>query len=327
MDGVCVPSCGGAGGNTCVAADSTLCEGLPTLRAYDCAVCCARPRYPGPVGPRAFHVVHSMHPTHWDSILELSRMHGSVSIASQNRPSSVGSSEWTRTLHTSTGTPAEIARAIHRLLLDPANAPQIVMVDELNDGTVAQIHELATIMRTRYPQWEGRWGAFTTVFTGGQPAIDSLLAANAHIAVERYVEQSWYCAQGANGGERDIALARFFDGDASLARYSWLSDRRGALASRSPLTVVFGVTDRYMNGTNPAIFLDRMFYVWVTRTRNPAAISIANGGPGAWKWDPEHPPGGFGTSNTSRDLAFRESVQWYSVAGNRGSRLGPVPCP
>ena len=29
IDGVCVPSCGGAGGNTCVPADSTLCEGLP----------------------------------------------------------------------------------------------------------------------------------------------------------------------------------------------------------------------------------------------------------------------------------------------------------
>jgi hypothetical protein len=328
VNGTCVPSCGTAGGNTCVASGSTLCEGLPLITSHDCAVCCARPQYPGPVGARSFHIVHKDFPYHWDSILALASQYSTVSIASQNKPDSVPQDRWTKMLHTSAQpTGAALAANVNALLVDVATAPSMVMVDELNGNTVATIAELAQTMRTQYPQWQGRWGAFTTVFTGGQPAIDELLSAHAHIAVERYIEQSWYCSHGANGGERDISLATFFDGDASLARYDWLVQRKAVMQSQSPLSVVFGVTDRYMDGTNPAIYLDRMFYVWVTRTKHPGAIAIANGGPGGWKWDPNHPPGGYGTSNTSRDQAFAASVDWYSVQGKTTSRLGPVPCP
>lgn len=328
VSGKCVPSCGVAGGNTCVAADSTLCEGLPALGSYDCPVCCARPTYAAPPGPAGFHIVSKAYPYHWDSILGEAQAHASVFICSQEKPDSVDHDRWCKMLHTSSAPDgAGLAKQINQLLVDPVNAPRIVMVDELNGGTIAVVDALANEMHAHYPQWEGRWGAFTTVFTGGQPAIDSLLVANAYIAVERYIEQDWYCQQGANGGERDIALATFFDGNASLARYSWLVARKGAKSSTSPLSVVFGVTDRYMSGTDPAIYLDRMFYVWATRTNHPEAISIANGGAGAWKWDPNHPPGGFGTSSTSRDQAFAESLDWYSVQGKTTSRLGPVPCP
>lgn len=327
VGGECLPSCGVAGGNRCEAADSTMCEGLPALRSYDCPICCARPAYPGPVGPRSFHFVYEGDEVYWDSILELSLEQPTVLLVALERPDEVPLDRWVKSQHTSfAASGAEMARTINAILVDPAAAPVLVMVDELNESTVDSIAELASVMRTRYPQWEGRWGAFTTVFTSGQPAIDELLLAHAHIGVERYIDQQWYCDQGDTVVEHDLALARFFDGDESMARYHWLVERRAYHASRSPLTVLFGVTDRWMNGESPAIYLDRMFYVWATRTRHPEALAIENGGPGAWKWTPRHVEGGYGTTNTSRDLAFAESVRWYSIDGSRESRLGQVPC-
>ena len=328
VGGRCLPSCGVAGGNQCVSADSTLCEGLPLLESYDCAVCCARPVFPGPVGVHSFHFVYDGYQPYWDSILALGAAHPSVGFVALVRPPEIALDRWVASQHTSFApTGAELARQINLLLVDPATAPLMVMVDELNAGTVAYIDELARTMRDRYPQWEGRWGVFSTVFTGGQPAIDGLLLAHAHIASERYFTRDDYCAAGTTGGARDISLATFFDGDSTLARYDWLVARRAAMGSRSPLSVLFGVTDRYMTGASPAVFLDRMFYVWATRTRHPEALDIANGSVGAWKWTPRFVPGGFGTSNPSRDLAFSDSVNWYGVAGMRTSRLGPVPCP
>lgn len=271
--------------------------------------------------------MHRDHPAHWDAIESLAQRYEGVVVASQNRPTAVPATRWARTLHTSTQPDgASLARSVNAALV-AVDAPRVVMIDELNGETVSFVRDFAEAMRQRYPQWQGRWGAFTTVFSEGLPAVDALLRAGAYIAVERYIDQRWYCAQGSNGGARDIALARFFDGDESLARYHWLVLRRAALSSTSPLSVLFGVTDRYMNGTDPAIFLDRMFYVWATRTRHPEAIGIGNGSAGAWKWDPNAPPGGFGTANTSRDLAFAQSVEWYGVRGLRTSQRGPVPCP
>ena len=43
VGGVCVPSCGAAGGNTCLPAGNHACDPYGTVQAYDCAVCCARP--------------------------------------------------------------------------------------------------------------------------------------------------------------------------------------------------------------------------------------------------------------------------------------------
>jgi hypothetical protein len=85
--------------------------------------------------------------------------------------------------------------------------------------------------------------------------------------------------------------------------------------------VLFGVHDMYMDGEAPAVFLDRMFYVWVTRSGYPSVLDLAvGGGPGAWKWDQPY------MSNTSRDLAFAESFDHYAVRGDRTSRLGQVQC-
>ena len=40
IDGVCVPSCGAAGGTVCTTADTGICDGRPALASYDCPVCC-----------------------------------------------------------------------------------------------------------------------------------------------------------------------------------------------------------------------------------------------------------------------------------------------
>ena len=80
--------------------------------------------------------------------------------------------------------------------------------------------------------------------------------------------------------------------------------------------------------TNAAVFIDRMFYVWMTRTGQPSMISAGNGGPGAYKWqDVAKTDLGYGVGNTSRDLAWAESFDHYAVQGLASSRLGPVSCP
>jgi hypothetical protein len=43
VGGICVPSCGAAGGNTCLPAGHHACDDYGALAAYDCAICCARP--------------------------------------------------------------------------------------------------------------------------------------------------------------------------------------------------------------------------------------------------------------------------------------------
>jgi hypothetical protein len=91
---------------------------------------------------------------------------------------------------------------------------------------------------------------------------------------------------------------------------------------------VFGVGDVLLDGQSPALFLDRMFYVWVTRTSFPNMIASQNGGPGAYKWQPvEKTPQQYGVGSSSRDLAFSQRYDDYSVQGLATSLKGPVPCP
>ncbi len=292
----------------------------------DCGVC------PPPPGTHAFHIVHIDDAAAWDSIWALAQAHPDPGpmICSQNKHPGVPFNMWAQKINaTWYGSGEEMADAIHGAFSAGANAPLYVMIDELNGGTIGLIAGCASKMKTAYPQWAGRWGAYlvngTNVsYANLNPAVDELLTAQAIVGVEMYPKQSAYCAGGNNAGARDQWLADFFrgtQGQFPQARFHWLMERRTALGSNSHITVLFGVTDAYMNGTNPAIFLDRMFYVWRNKSGYGSILLLANGGVGAFKWDQPD------MSNTSRDQAFAESFNHYCVAGNAGSLKGQVPCP
>lgn len=327
VDSVPLPSCGAAGGDTCAAADSTQCDGLALLESSDCALCCDRSVYPAPE-PAAFHIIDRDDTYSWDAALTLVSTWDGPLICSQNQPSGVDVLDWAQKINaTWYATGDELADAVHAALVPTENHPRMVMIDELNSNTIDLVDAAALRMATVYPQWRGHWGAFlvngeSVHFANLQPAVDDLLDAGAAISVEFYPAQSTYCASGDNAGERDIWLAGFYGGDSSIARFNWLRERRDDRSSPSDLSVIFGVTDTYMDGTYPAWFLDRMFYAWVTRTEHADLFTRTAGGvgPGAYKWDDP------AMSNTSRDLAFYESYEHYVVNGDDDSLAGQVEC-
>jgi hypothetical protein len=338
------PSCLDAGGNTCTTGATTLCEGLPALASSDCAVCCARPVDP-PITPASFQIVHRDFYTRWDALDALGQRAPYVHIASQNQPSTVPHERWTQNITTEYGwdegtvvpfrTAADVASFIHRMLQKGDAGPRYVMIDELRGAadrsTQAIVHDAAVLMRQRYPQWRGRWGAYvvngmsvgyTGLNDGAKPAIDALLDAGAVIAAEMYAIRREYCAAGTTAAQRDAWLGDFFHGSRGAfpqPRFHWLAQRKVARRSTSQLSILFGVTDGYMTGTGPAIFLDRMFYVWRTRSGYPSVLLPNGGGVGAWKWHDESP--------TSRDQAFVQSFEHYVAQGRLTSLKGQVPCP
>jgi hypothetical protein len=324
-DGRCVPSCGAAGGNTCVAADSTLCDCLPAIESYDCAVCCARPAYPMPA-PHGYHIVVIADGDRYDSIRALADAGQGPIVTSQNKPDDLPWERWARNVHYASYASSEaLADDLHHLLCVPGAAPLEVMIDELKPESMELIRGAAERMRARYSQWSGRWGAYVVngeavAYPNLAPALDALLDADAIVAPEMYAIESHYCAAGRDAAARDQWLADFFRGTDRLGRFHWLAQRRADRGSHSELTVLFGVTDHYLDGPSPDVFLDRMFYVWATRTGYRGVILPDNGGPGAYKWEAAT------VGSTSRDRAFAESYQHYGVQGRVDSRLGPVPC-
>ena len=302
-----------------------MCDCLPLLESADCELCCDRSVYPAIV-PNSHHIVVIDDYYSWDSIYDLWSTGDGPMITSQNPPAQVPNDQWAQNIHWSWyATGADMADAIHLALCDPTNGPAKVMIDELKTDTLTQIQECADRMRTVYPQWVGRWGAYlvngeSVSYPNLNPAIDALLSANAILAPEMYVAMSSYCAAGEGAGDRDVWLGERFAGTATIGRFHWLVERRTYMSSASQLTPLFGVTDTYMNGTSPSIFLDRMFYVWATRSGYRTYMLSANGGVGAYKWEAA------AVSNTSRDLAFQDSFQHYCIDGLTSSRQGQVTC-
>lgn len=285
---------------------------------------------PPPLVPNSFHIITIDDAPAWDSILALTSDGPGPMITSQNKHPDLPFWRWTRNVsYTWFTSGAQMADVIHQILSDPNGSPARVMIDELRSDSITIIADAANRLRTVYPQHAGRWGAYVVNgenvgYAGLNPAIDALLDAQAPIAVEMYAHQSRYCQAGTTDAARDTWLAGFFRGEQgqfSQARFAWLAARRNARGSVSHLSILFGVTDDYMSGTNPAKFLDRMFFVWATRSGFRSTMLMANGGVGAWKWDLPY------MSNTTRDLAFAQSLQHYSVTGATNSRLGSVDCP
>ncbi len=195
------------------------------------------------------------------------------------------------------------------------------MIDELRADSITKVADCANYLRSLLPQWEGRWGVHlvngeAVSHANLQPAVDALLDANAVLVPEFYPQRSRYCSSGGSAAARDQWLADFFRGGQGAftqARFAWLVARRVVRKSSSQLSMLFGVTDAFLDGINPGIFLDRMFYVWVTRSAFRGTALVANDGPGSWKWDLPY------MSQTSRDQAFMASFNHYSVNGSIGS--------
>jgi hypothetical protein len=188
--------------------------------------------------------------------------------------------------------------------------------------------ECTSWLRREHPALDGgRWAIYLAhqniaAFDTLTEALDPALAAGATIAVEMYATQSAYCHAGG-GAAGDEWLADFFLGGRGWspgAGFAWLSERRRTLGSRSRLTAVFGVTDAYLDGHDPFLFLDRMFFVWMTRTGHPEILAAANGGAGSYKWQRDH------LDAATRDQRFAAAWRHYCGRGQAYSLAGEVPC-
>jgi hypothetical protein len=210
-------------------------------------------------------------------------------------------------------------------------SPATVIVDELRGGrnsTLERVARCAAWLHREHPALGGgRWALYLAhqniaAFDTLTAALDPALAAGATIAVEMYPTESAYCAAGG-AGAGDRWLADFFlggRGESPHAGFAWLEERRRHLGSRSRLTAVFGVTDTYLDGRDPFVFLDRMFYVWMTRTGFPGVLAAANGGAGSYKWQRGH------VRAAGRDKRFAASWEHYCLHGQTSSLAGRVAC-
>lgn len=210
--------------------------------------------------------------------------------------------------------------------------PATVIVDELRGGansTLERVARCATWLHRERPALDGgSWAVYlahqdVAAFDTLLPALDPILAAGATIAVEMYATETAYCGAGRDDDAGDGWLADFFlggRGSSPGAGFAWLAERRGLLGSRSRLTAVFGVTDTYLDGRDPFVFLDRMFYVWMTRTGFPAVLAAANGGAGSYKWQRDH------LDATTRDQRFAAAWEHYCGRGQTFSHAGSVAC-
>ena len=257
----------------------------------------------------SFHIVTADSQAHWDAIVPLGGY-----IAAQNPPPGIPNERWAQNIHCDWyGSGDAMADAIAGGLNPPNNRAR-VMIDELRGNTISKIADCARAMRTRYPQWAGRWGCYLVngtgvAYTGLQPAIDELLDARAMMVCELYPYQSDYQKSGSNAAERDEWLSDFFRGSRGAfpqGRLHWLAQRRKSRSSDSHLSVMFGVTDKFMSDWT---FLDRCFYVFVKYSGYRGLLLADNGGAGSWKWDRD------ALESSSRDVRFADSWRWYCQQG------------
>ncbi len=210
--------------------------------------------------------------------------------------------------------------------------PATVIVDELRGGansTLERVAECTSWLHREHPALGGgRWAIYLAhqniaAFDTLTRALDPALAAGATIAVEMYATQRAYCGAGGAEGGGDDWLADFFlggRGSSPGAGFAWLAERRRHLGSHSRLTAVLGVTDDYLDGPDPFVFLDRMFFVWMSRTGFPGVLAAANGGAGSYKWQRGH------LDSTTRDQRFAAAWEHYCRRGQTSSLAGRVAC-
>lgn len=332
--GACLPTCGGAGGNTCTDASTTLCKDLPLIESSDCAACCSRRPLP-PVGPNGFHLIVRADTDRWDGIVGL--MDRGAILCSENRPGSIPPERWCRKISGDYDSADGLVDKIHLAFQVDPEQPAKIMIDELEVSTIDKITQVAALMRHHYSQYTGLWGVFIENTGAGDPAryygpkeaaINELLLANAILAAEMYIGRGAYCNCGGtcmdatSYGTRDVWLADWFRGDfGTWKKFAWLVQQRASLGSSSHLSVVFGVTDSMVGTSDAYIFIDRLFYVWVTRSGFPSTLSWENGGAGAYKWEAAT------VSSANRDNLFADSYNHYCFGATESRFPNPTFCP
>lgn len=280
-----------------------------------------------------FHIVVRRAPGKWDAVHELVCRQLLPLITSENRPYDVAAQNWCKySLARRHKSGREVADDVLDALTGDDHAA-MAMIDELAGGhdLVPNIAEAASLLRTERPDLRGLWGAFVAGGTGTAytsfnpkeaPAIDELLRADATLALELYPRYSDYCAAAKTTSGRDQWLADFFRGEAGAfpqPRLLWLVRRRRELRSRSRLTVVFPTTNvepiDFLGTTEPEVYLDRLFYVWATRSGLRGLMLAENGGIGTYKWDEK-------VSDPAMDAAFVESWDHYCRDGATNTLRG-----
>ena len=222
--------------------------------------------------------------------------------------------------------------------------PTRVIIDELKPSTVAKIATMANILRGNRPQYAGRWGVYIAHwkdyfdiadpeptpwdYTSLTLALSELFTAGAFVPPEMYggkIKKSEYMTiKNAYGSAAaDIWLASLFTGYTGGAGsygngWNWLVAYRNTINGSCYIYPIFGAGDGYDGNANDT-FLDRNFYVWITRSGYPGSIWDFVGGPGSYKWESPW------TTRTARDDAFISAYLWYCVAPRQtSSLLGPV---
>lgn len=255
--------------------------------------------------------------------------------------------------------PGGLAEAVGNLVDDVFNGlvqgASVVMIDELTLITEELIANAANVFaQPQYkPYYQHLWGAYivngaAVSYANLQVGLAYLFMANARVAPEFYVYYNHganvnshvfnYIESGGSDGARDVWLGEFFSGGdvssptPSAYRLAWLIAYRAGWSSQSRVHPILGVTDNYLTSSSPpasgdtaARMLDRMFYVFATRTGFGGLMRDTNdGGVGSWKWD----AAAIGGAYTGRDEAFAASYGHYCIAPYlTSSRLGPVPPP
>lgn len=241
-------------------------------------------------------------------------------------------------LVSSSMTPQQLAGSVTSAMADPNLFVAINEISSAANVTGTANTLIAQAAAIIGPGYANRWGAYIAYGSASsgpnfQPftaAIDAVYANHGRLLPELYAGYAGYftsCSGCTNDGQRDISLnSRFFSGAGKL---SWLMQRKPA-GSQSQVHPIFAVGNTVLtsaNDTNNARFLDRLFYVFVTRSGYRwLALNAQNpGGIGSYKWDDQ--AWGTGT-NTTRDNYF--SILWnrYSIAGaTTPNWTGAMPMP
>src|SRR5262245_9015696 len=132
-------------------------------------------------------------------------------ITSQNHPDGLPFDKWAKNIGIKTLKTAQARTnlALQALQAPEGERPRIIMIDELASShqpsasspkipSVPMMRDFARTMRQQHPEFRGRWGCYVANgphidYSKFAPAIDELLKADAHIAVELYPRFKDYC--------------------------------------------------------------------------------------------------------------------------------------